>query len=71
VLYDDDIQIREFSDWGMAVRSPDEGLMTLAHSQAIDVWFNTSINEKKSFARVLLENFWNGVNRRKSNHRSQ
>jgi hypothetical protein len=62
VLCYDEIQIREFPDWDMAIRSPDAGLMTLANFQTIDVWFNTSVYEKKSFARVLLEGFWQRVN---------
>jgi hypothetical protein len=68
VLCFDKIQIREFPDWDMAVRSPDAGLTKLANSQTIDAWLNTSVNEQKSFARVLLENFWRGVNGRNCNH---
>jgi hypothetical protein len=68
VLSDDEIQNREFPDWGMAVRSPDAGLETMARSQSIDVWLNTSIDEKKSFSRVLLGKFWQGVNGHKFNH---
>jgi hypothetical protein len=62
VLGYDMIQIREFPDWDMAVRSPDTGVTTLANSQTIDDWLNTSVHEQKSFARVLLEGFWHRVN---------
>jgi hypothetical protein len=68
VLCYDEIKIREFPDWDMAVRSPDAGLMRLANSQTIDVWLNTSVNEQKSFSRVLLENFWRRVNGHNYNH---
>jgi hypothetical protein len=68
VLSDDEIKNREFPEWGMAVRSPDAGLTTMARSQSIDVWLNTSIDEKKSFARILLGNFWQRVNGHKFNH---
>jgi hypothetical protein len=71
VLCYDKIQIREFPDWDMAVRSPDAGLTTLASSQTIDVWFNASAYEQKSFARVLLENFWRGVNGHNYKHLRQ
>lgn len=59
VLLEDEISNREFAEWGMAVRSPDAGLTTMACSQSIDFWLNTRIEEqKKSLSRILLENFW-------------
>jgi hypothetical protein len=70
VLKEDEIQIREFPEWGMAVRSPGEDLETIARSQAIDVWLNTSIDEQKSFTRILLGNFWQGVTRHRFNQGS-
>jgi hypothetical protein len=61
VLEEGNISNREFANWGMAARSPDRGLTTMSHSNAIDVWLNTSIDEKKSSARFLLEDFWQRV----------
>ena len=66
VLWEDEISNREFVDWGMAAASPDTGLTTMPQSQAIHVWLNTSIDEQKGPARVLLENFWQHVDERHS-----
>jgi hypothetical protein len=63
VLLYEKISKREFVDWGMAARSPDTGLKTMPHLGAIDVWLNTSSDEKKCPAHALLVDFWQRVDK--------